>query len=513
MENGRDDAVASGASERIRVLVVDEDPVHLEAMTQTLSRCGYQVTTKASPAEALQELQENPDRIDLVMTVAHIRGDGINGFTLLEQARDHYPVILFSDDATAETVRRGFIGGACDFLIKPLHDDVMRNICHHVKQRRINTAPSVGPMNADSRSNHIAREDRLSGKRPIAVDDSNEGRLDSRTTKGIKFHWTAHKHAFFHRATNRLSEIKDYAPRNIRELTTQEDSANATTDKDSSHLQKNKGDCPTDWLSTMPTSPQHYNDYPKSQDADGSSEFNMRSKGPINLNQTSQLSNIASAVGFGFHGNGGSTTSLGANALRVPVPNIVNGDDIGNGNGALANGSMVSASLPSNLERPLQQPVSTLNLFPSNTMLPMDNPNHRSQRELPPHLYRLSYDCSIGGIRMSPWPVDDDDDLLRSYLGENEVIQNTATTDMAHGIQNAATMDITTVETTHEIPGDGAADQTSAVQLQGLGSELFHSESTTVEAAGTSGAGGVVTDEMMHGINMEEFMNFMNQEV
>ncbi|KAE8772168.1 Two-component response regulator ARR11 [Hordeum vulgare] len=485
MENGRDDAVASGAGERIRVLVVDEDPVHLEAMTQTLSRCGYQVTTKSSPAEALQELQENPDRIDLVMTVAHIRGDGINGFTLLEQARDHYPVILFSDDATAETVRRGFIGGACDFLTKPLHDDVMRNICHHVKQRRINTAPSVGPMNADSRSNHIAREDRLSGKRPIAVDDSNEGRLDSRTTKGIKFNWTAHKHAFFHRATNRLSEIKDYTPRNIRELTTQEDSANATTDKDSSHLQKNKGDCPTDWLSTMPTSPQHYNntlnDYPKSQDAEGSSEFNMRSGG----------------VGFGFMEIGGSTTSLAGGT------NTDNGDGIGNGNGALANGSMVSASLPSNLERPSQQLVSTLNLFPSNTMLPMDNPNHRSQRELPPHLYRLSYDCSIGGIRMSPWPVDDDDDLLRSYLGENEVIQNTATTDMAHGIQNAATMDITTVETTHEIPGDGAADQTSAVQLQGLGSELFRSESTTVEAAGTSGAGGVVTDEMMHGINME----------
>ncbi|XBH59748.1 hypothetical protein VPH35_114440 [Triticum aestivum] len=557
MENGRD-ALASGAGEGIRVLVVDEDPIHLETMTQTLSRCGYQgtssalsslqfhlsalasniytgdltllgraVTTKASPAEALREVQENPDGIDLVLTVAHTR-DGIDGFTLLQQARDHYPVILFSGDATAETVRRGFIEGACDFLTKPLHDDVMRNICHHVNPRRLNTTPTAVPMNTDSHSNHIVHRDDKSGKRPLEMDDSNEGGSEGRITNGIKFHWTAHKHALFHRATNRLNETKDYTPRNMRELIMEDNSENATTDQDIIHLQKNKGDCSTDWLSTMPTIPTHYtnslNDYPKSQYSEGTFEFNIGSEGAINLNQTSQLSNIATPVGYGFHGNDGSTTSLCGGALRGPASNANNGHGYTDGNGAhvgvLANGSMVSASQPSNLARTAQQPMPTLNLFPSNTMLAMDNPNHIRQQELLPQLYPLIYDCSIGGIRMLTPPLDDGEDLLRSYLGESEDMQNTATTDMAHGMQNAATMDITlgitnsaTVEMTQEISGDGAAGQTGAMQLQGPGSEFFSRDSTTVETDVISGAGGLGTDEMMHRINMDEFNKFLSEKV
>ncbi|XP_044446650.1 uncharacterized protein, partial [Triticum aestivum] len=319
-----------------------------------------------------------------------------------------------------------------------------------------------------------------------------------------------------------------YTPRNMRELITEDNSENATTYKDSSDLQKNKGDCSTDWLSTMPTIPTHYNnslnDYPKYQDSEGTFEFNIGSEGAINLNQISQPSNIAKPVGYGFHGNDGSTTSLCGGALSGRASNTNNGHGYTNGNGAhvgvLANGSMVSASQPSNLSQTAQQPMPTLNLFPSNTMFAMDNPNHLRQQELLPQLYPLIYDSSIGGIRMLTPPLDDGEDLLRSYLGEDEDMQNTATTDMAHGMQNAATMDITlgitnsaTVEMTQEISGDGAAGQTNAMQLQGHGSEFFNTDSTTVETAGISGTGGLGTDEMMHGVNMDEFNKFMNEKV
>ncbi|XP_040249826.2 uncharacterized protein [Aegilops tauschii subsp. strangulata] len=278
----------------------------------------------------------------------------------------------------------------------------------------------------------------------------------------------------------------------------------------------------------MPTIPTHYtnslNDYPKSQYSEGTFEFNIGSEGAINLNQTSQLSNIATPVGYGFHGNDGSTTSLCGGALRGPASNANNGHGYTDGNGAhvgvLANGSMVSASQPSNLARTAQQPMPTLNLFPSNTMLAMDNPNHIRQQELLPQLYPLIYDCSIGGIRMLTPPLDDGEDLLRSYLGESEDMQNTATTDMAHGMQNAATMDITlgitnsaTVEMTQEISGDGAAGQTGAMQLQGPGSEFFSRDSTTVETDVISGAGGLGTDEMMHRINMDEFNKVLSEKV
>jgi hypothetical protein len=51
------------------------------------------VTAKASPEEGLRALRDNPEGFDLVMTVAHTQGTGIDGFELLKNAKESYPVI------------------------------------------------------------------------------------------------------------------------------------------------------------------------------------------------------------------------------------------------------------------------------------------------------------------------------------------------------------------------------------------------------------------------------------
>ena len=51
------------------------------------------MTAKASPEEGLRALRDNPEGIDLVLTVAHTRGTGIDGFELLKHAGKRYPVI------------------------------------------------------------------------------------------------------------------------------------------------------------------------------------------------------------------------------------------------------------------------------------------------------------------------------------------------------------------------------------------------------------------------------------
>ncbi|XP_073357698.1 two-component response regulator ORR27-like [Aegilops tauschii subsp. strangulata] len=103
MENGN--ALPSGVSRDtlpqdfpagMRVLVVEDDPNNLEDLTQILERCGYKVTAKASPREALKEVEENGEgfHFDIIMTVVHGgEGDGFDGFNLLERVRDRYPVI------------------------------------------------------------------------------------------------------------------------------------------------------------------------------------------------------------------------------------------------------------------------------------------------------------------------------------------------------------------------------------------------------------------------------------
>jgi CheY-like chemotaxis protein len=104
-----------------RVLLIEEDPSYLATLTQMLQNRGYPgtridpvrspagylpparrshmfarmcaVTAKASPEEGLRALRDNPEEFDLVMTVAHTQGTGIDGFELLKKARESYPVI------------------------------------------------------------------------------------------------------------------------------------------------------------------------------------------------------------------------------------------------------------------------------------------------------------------------------------------------------------------------------------------------------------------------------------
>jgi DNA-binding response OmpR family regulator len=54
------------------------------------------VTAKASPEEALAALRDNPERFELVMTVLRRQGPGIDGFELLREAAERYPVICKS---------------------------------------------------------------------------------------------------------------------------------------------------------------------------------------------------------------------------------------------------------------------------------------------------------------------------------------------------------------------------------------------------------------------------------
>ncbi|KAF7087802.1 hypothetical protein CFC21_090963 [Triticum aestivum] len=147
MEN--DSAFPSGVSKDtlpqdfpagMRVLVVEDDPNDLEDLTQILERCGYKVTAKASPREALKEVEEKGEgfHFDIIMTVVHggEGGAGFDGFDLLKRVRDRYPVIIFSADYSKEMVMRTINEGACCFMAKPMCYQEVRNIWIHVDMQR-----------------------------------------------------------------------------------------------------------------------------------------------------------------------------------------------------------------------------------------------------------------------------------------------------------------------------------------------------------------------------------------
>ncbi|KAF7082204.1 hypothetical protein CFC21_086085 [Triticum aestivum] len=166
MENGNAfpsgvgrDTLPQDSPAGMRVLVVEDDPNDLVHLTQILERCGYKVTAKASPREALKEVEENGEgfHFDIIMTVVHggEEGDRFDGFDLLERVRDRYPVIIFSADYSKKMVMRTINEGACDFMPKPMCYQEVRNIWFHVMQRGSEVDdPDEGEEGPSNNENH-----------------------------------------------------------------------------------------------------------------------------------------------------------------------------------------------------------------------------------------------------------------------------------------------------------------------------------------------------------------------
>ncbi len=105
-----------------KILVVDDTPRNIKLLADILDIQGYQVTTAASGAEALQQIEQNkPDLVllDVVMP-------GMDGYAVCRQVRHNpataiLPVIMVTAlDPATERVK-GLEAGADDFLSKPVN--------------------------------------------------------------------------------------------------------------------------------------------------------------------------------------------------------------------------------------------------------------------------------------------------------------------------------------------------------------------------------------------------------
>lgn len=102
-----------------RVLVVDDDAVDREALSDALQAEGYETAVVAGAEEALALLET--EDFDLVLT--DLRIPGIGGVALLRKIRQLRPqtfVILMTAHATVETAIEALHEGVYDYLLKPL---------------------------------------------------------------------------------------------------------------------------------------------------------------------------------------------------------------------------------------------------------------------------------------------------------------------------------------------------------------------------------------------------------
>ncbi|ONK67118.1 uncharacterized protein A4U43_C06F15900 [Asparagus officinalis] len=238
----------------MRVLVVDDDVTCLKILDQMLQRCRYRVTTCCQATVALSLLRERRGGFDVVISDVHM--PDMDGFNLLELVglEMDLPVIMMSADGGTETVMRGIKHGACDYLIKPVRIEELKNIWQHViRKKKWNESRELEYSGGDdSDPNRRVSEDTECAssvndgadgismshkKKREDKEDEDDGELDHEdpsSSKKPRVVWSVELHQQFVSAVSQLG-IEKAVPKRILELM---NVPGLTRENVASHLQK-----------------------------------------------------------------------------------------------------------------------------------------------------------------------------------------------------------------------------------------------------------------------------------
>ncbi|KAK7264676.1 hypothetical protein RJT34_32286 [Clitoria ternatea] len=241
------DAVSDQFPVGLRVLVVDDDPTCLMILERMLRTCLYEVTKCNRAEAALSLLRENKNGFDIVISDVHM--PDMDGFKLLEHIglEMDLPVIMMSADDGKNVVMKGVTHGACDYLIKPVRIEALKNIWQHVVRKRKNewkdTEQSGSAEEGDRQPKASDDADYSSSanegswrnsKKRREEEEEVEERDDSSTLKKPRVVWSVELHQQFVAAVDQLG-IDKAVPKKILELM---NVPGLTRENVASHLQK-----------------------------------------------------------------------------------------------------------------------------------------------------------------------------------------------------------------------------------------------------------------------------------
>ncbi len=127
----------------IRVLIVDNDRSHAQAMKETLARVGYQCTEATSGPEGARKIEAG----DFDVVITDLVMNDVDGMKILQVARQNLPdcqVIMVTGHASVPKAVEAMQQGAFNFLEKPLNLDRLRAVTEKaadaVRLRQVNTS-------------------------------------------------------------------------------------------------------------------------------------------------------------------------------------------------------------------------------------------------------------------------------------------------------------------------------------------------------------------------------------
>jgi len=112
-------AAADAQAPAIRVLIVDNEVAHAQAVAESLERVGYACTVAASGAEGARRIEE--DQFDIIIT--DLMMNDVGGLEILKRAKESLPdaeVILVTGHGSVSSAVAAMQQGAYNYLTKPL---------------------------------------------------------------------------------------------------------------------------------------------------------------------------------------------------------------------------------------------------------------------------------------------------------------------------------------------------------------------------------------------------------
>jgi DNA-binding NtrC family response regulator len=103
---------------KLKVLVLDDEPIVCKRLQPVLEKLGFEVDTFTRSVEAMHQIQQ----INYDIVVTDLKMKEIDGMRFLEEAKKQNPkteVIVITGFATMETAKQSFKKGVFDFIAKP----------------------------------------------------------------------------------------------------------------------------------------------------------------------------------------------------------------------------------------------------------------------------------------------------------------------------------------------------------------------------------------------------------
>ncbi len=120
----------SGNSDSFRIVLIDDEPSVLHALSLLLKAIGYECITFPKPAEAIAFFQTE-ERKKYQLILCDLRMPDFDGMAVLAARTKHcpeLPFVLMSGHATSSDVEEALQHGAAGFLAKPFTPDQIHEI-------------------------------------------------------------------------------------------------------------------------------------------------------------------------------------------------------------------------------------------------------------------------------------------------------------------------------------------------------------------------------------------------